>query len=654
MTFLGKIALEYDGRRMAVAPDGTLKLLALAPNDPAGIFLATESGRFQLQSHIGYWVYFQAGKAPDAWYTVLYSARVNRTFSNYFSMAYYDRAARKVKLGWTTQDNVAVVLTHEQNLSGYCMCEWDVVTNAQYSTQFELRQVAPGADEVQAGKNGAGVDWGWLGSAPVDLRGAAFSGVNFREANFSGAELGGVVFEDCDLSSATFTGAKAASAVFRRCTMVAAEFREAELSGAVFDGCTVEQSWFQGTRLAGADFRTSPLEWVVFAETDLTETLLPQPVGVPGAITYILDARIRAEALGKDWSWLNLTGTTIEGLETADLEGLALYGTTVPGIDLSGKTLGAVNAAWAVLNGARFQDARLEGARFLSAELRDAYFSGARLQGAVFEHATDFEDTLATDLTGARFSQADLSGASLRGSLLARAVLSAANLAGADLTGAQLGGVEGSAAANLSYAYMGNAKLDRANLFGVSFAYATLFGASASVTETATMELADFSNAYLAGIDLTGADLRGARLAGACLVNVRLTNAVLTPAALGTVVASLAGATLQGADFTGAQLDRADLTNAAVAFADGQISVRYCDELKTPFPPPPDAMPLRHGPTVGLDLSTMGPETQCPNGFTVAENEAAGRTLQEMLTSPTAPTSWYATQCGPGAEAMEE
>ena len=58
-------------------------------------------------------------------------------------------------------------------------------------------------------------------------------------------------------------------------------------------------------------------------------------------------------------------------------------------------------------------------------------------------------------------------------------------------------------------------------------------------------------------------------------------------------------------------------------------------------------MPLRFGPTIALDLNTMGPETKCPNGFTVFENELDKKTLQQMLTSANAPTTWYPLKCGP-------
>ena len=95
-------------------------------------------------------------------------------------------------------------------------------------------------------------------------------------------------------------------------------------------------------------------------------------------------------------------------------------------------------------------------------------------------------------------------------------------------------------------------------------------------------------------------------------------------------------------------LFRSDLSGAAVSFVRGEIPVRYCDEQHQPYPPPPDSRPLRYKATAALNLQTMGPETKCPNGFTVEENTTKGNSLEQMLTAPNAPTTWFTTQCGSG------
>src|SRR4051794_25029241 len=72
MVFLGKIALESGGTRLAVTPEGEVALLALSPTDPAGIFLAYDlgGGWYSLQCHLGSWLRFDALQSPIAWYPV--------------------------------------------------------------------------------------------------------------------------------------------------------------------------------------------------------------------------------------------------------------------------------------------------------------------------------------------------------------------------------------------------------------------------------------------------------------------------------------------------------------------------------------------------------------------------------------------------------
>lgn len=627
MTFLGKVYLEDGGLRFGAGPDGTLAMLKLGATDPAGIFLAYDvgGGWFSLQAHTGQWVYLNAEQSPIAWYPVLSSARLGPPTR--FSMQYFDAVNRRVKLAFlwgmmaaesraadAAADDGKVALYRTSGTNPYCSCEFDAGNGWGYGLWFRMGTLAPGVPELERTKNGVGADFACLGRACVDLSGASFSSVDFRNATFAGANLRSAKFTECTLTATRLVGANLAA------------------------------TDFSGSSVAGTDF----------SGADLTVgTLLPEPplASDPAYRTLFRSAKVPAASLRKNWSYLDLTGATLTGADTADLRELVARHMLAPDLVLAGRSLPGADFGFSDLSGAHFQAADLTSAKLRSATLRECLFSRAKLGGACFDPDPSSPTPVATDLTGAKFSSAHLAKASLKSAVMWKAVLTSADLSEADLTSAQLGGVDRSAAASLSYAYLANTKLDRANLFGVNFAYVTLFGASASMTQTATMELADFSNAYLAGIDLSDADLRGAKFSGACLVNVRLNNTVLLPAAAGSVTASLAGASLQGTDFTGAQLDAADLTNAAVAFGNGEVPVRYCDQYHELFPSPPGSMPLRHGPTKGLDVSAMGPDTRCPNGYTLAENQAHGRTLQEMLTSRTAPTFWSPSGCGPPAPA---
>jgi uncharacterized protein YjbI with pentapeptide repeats len=620
MIFLGKIYLESGGKRLAVKGDGKLAMLNLSSEDPAGMFLAYDvgGGWFALQAHTGQWVNFIASQSDKAWYPVLYGAYVsNLSMFAQFDLRYFETANRRVKFVVRREDNGELVgvtlLSGESN--PYCRCQFDVGTSAAYGHYFGIGILTPGVPEIQKTKNGAGANFRCLGQACVDLSSVTFSQINFHDADFAGANLRSAVFFGCDL-----TGAK-----------------------------------FRGSNLTQTNFSTSSIAGTDFSGSDLTNgTLLPAPPFSDDIATRTVfrNAKVPATALKKDWSYLDLTGAQITGLEN-DLTGLLVRSTLAPGLVLAGFTLTNADFSNSDLTGANFQYARLESSKFQSAILINCIFSRCRLEEASFAPNPSDPGKASTDLSGARFSFAVLSHASMQQALLLRTVFTSATMDEIDLTSAQMGGVDRSAAASLSYAYLANAKLDKANLFGVNFSYVTLFGASTSVTQTATIEQANFSNAYLAGIDLTAANLRGVSFVGACLVNVRLNNAVLLPTASGSVVASLAGATLQGVDFTGAQLNHADLSNAAVAFANGEIKVRYCDEYGYPFPEPPGSMPLRFGPTIALDLNTMGADTKCPNGFTVYENQLAKKTLQQMLTSANAPNSWYPAKCGPAPGSAE-
>lgn len=362
-----------------------------------------------------------------------------------------------------------------------------------------------------------------------------------------------------------------------------------------------------------------------------------------------------------------------------DARGLDLRKVDLTGADLSGVDCTGADFTGATLDGASFAGAVLCGATFLGGSLHRTVLAGATLDGAVFsgtnlstvewgeaisakgahldgcvgigciigsQEPGKVADLSGADLTGADFSRADFTHASLSEATLLRGVFVGAVFEQTDFTSAQLGGVEKSAAADMAFTYMPNVRFDKANLFGVSFAFATVFGASTRMADTATMEQADFSNAYLEGIDLTGATLRGVKLNNACLVNVDLSQADLSPTLSGSVTSSLGGACLQGAVFTQAKLGNADLTGATVAFSNGTIRVRYCDpRIGGPFPPPPDFEPLNYSPTESLDLTTMTAGTVCPNGLTVAANQRQGNTLTEMLTIHDPATEWVPLRC---------
>lgn len=355
--------------------------------------------------------------------------------------------------------------------------------------------------------------------------------------------------------------------------------------------------------------------------------------------------------------------------QNADLSEADLSGVNCTGADFTNANLEGTNFSGATLTNAIFIGARLNNVRFSGATLDGAFFNNTDVshvnwgiaisaKGAHFNSATgisckigsanpnEHADFTKADFTGADFSKSDFSYARLIEATLIRGVFDGAIFQGVDFSSAQLGGLDKTAAANMAFTYMPNVNFSKANLFGVSFAFATVFGASTNMSDAATIEQADFSNAYLEGINLTAATLQGAKFNNACMVGVNLTKAQLSPTLSGSVTSSLVGACLQGAIFTQSDLTSADLSNATVAFSRGTINVRYCNPLfDGPFPPPPDFEPLNYSATQGLDLTTMSADTICPNELTVAANQTEGNNLKQMLTTANPKTEWVPVSC---------
>lgn len=352
-----------------------------------------------------------------------------------------------------------------------------------------------------------------------------------------------------------------------------------------------------------------------------------------------------------------------------DLSKVDLQGVDCTGADFTGAILDNTDFTGATLNHAIFRGARMGRTIFIDAKLNGANFRGANLSTAVwggeleakeahFEGCTGVgafmgsnDPAINPDFTGAYFDGADFSYANFSYAImdqchLLRSVFTGAIFQSTSFVAAQLGGVDQSAATNMAFAYLTNVNFKNANLFGVSFTFATVRGAQTNLSQTATLELADFSNAYLEGVNLSGAKLNGSKFSNACLVNVDFTNTNLNPTASGSVVTSLSGAMLQGAKFPQAQLQNADLSNANVAFANGFVDTRYCDAMAggVVFPPPPGEH-LAHHATQSLDLTTMTAETICPNGQTVKANQALGNDLSTMLTSNSLKHQWAPIQC---------
>jgi uncharacterized protein YjbI with pentapeptide repeats len=257
------------------------------------------------------------------------------------------------------------------------------------------------------------------------------------------------------------------------------------------------------------------------------------------------------DAAGADLAGCRLAGQDLHGIQLeaadlrradlagADLHDAVLTGAQLQEADLSGADLSCANLCGADLTGAdltgaRLPDARAQGASFKQAVLRDIQAPGLLAQDCDLEGAC---------LDGARLDralllQATAMGSHWRGMQAERLMLLGATLTGADFGGARLtrcvfdrADAEGSGweGAQLTYAYLGNAKL------------------AGSRWREASAE-----NSGLRGSDLSGADLTRARFTRCDLGKSLLPKACLERA-------SLSGSILMQADLRGAKARGVDL-----------------------------------------------------------------------------------------------
>lgn len=336
----------------------------------------------------------------------------------------------------------------------------------------------------------------------VDLSGAEIKGLSLQGRDLTGADLGSAQLDNVDLTSANLSNA---------------DMRRASLSGTGLTGANLRGVNFDSTVLTGARFSPQP-DW----SRD------------PAKRTILTNATVSVAILGRNWSYLHLTGASVAGLEG----------------DLSG----------------RDADSGINASNII---FRSAPMSGCRFQYARFDGA---------DLTAAFLNDAELAHCSMVGTILYDANLSGATLSYASMNSAKLGGAGASQAedsARLSYAFMPGVVLTNAELYGVDLSYAQIY-AGAKV-DSAHLEDADLSNANLCGMDLTQAHMKGVNLTGATLVNCNFNGVDLSPSE-GNKPSSLTGAHLQGADFTATNLNGVNLSGAGIALAAGTISVKRNDE----------------------------------------------------------------------------
>ena len=480
--------------------------------------------------------------------------------------------------------------------------------NQESATMFTISQITPTLASVQASGNGDGLDFAW-----VDLTGATLQTVSLVKADFSHCNLTNAKFTNVNFTGAILTNANLTGATFSNCTLDGAFLNDCTLTNTNFTGSTLLGTHLEGATFQGTILSSTRLAGAIFNQSDLTSVIanpIPQFYSIPLAPpslsnprTTLSSCRLNQSLIANDWSMLDLTSSTIlglssplssatkpltaryailKGLNNNNLVGLSLQSAVFDYAVLDGLGLNTSGAHISDLTGASFIQASMHGTNFSGSILKAADMTGAELGslGQLFTLATSFEADLnaGSSVDAALRSQFTQNGITL--SATATLSVQAPNRVWqlndlgnntiytirletkADNT--QVLTVYAPAtSASLVDAYMPNAVLTGANLYGVLASRAQFYGAAARI-DGSILEGVEFNDANLSNVNLTQAYLFGANLSGAQLFNAKFNKANLGPSADG-VATNLSGANLQGADFTDSQLFGANLENAAVA-----------------------------------------------------------------------------------------
>ena len=424
---------------------------------------------------------------------------------------------------------------------------------------FTIAQHTPTLEQIQTSTKGDGLDL-----AGVDLTGGALDNVSLVGADFSHSNLTTVKLTNCTLTKAQL------------------------------NNCTMVKTDLSGSNLSGANLNELDLTNVVIGATLPHFCTNPDQAPSPtDPRTTFFKSTLNQSLLGLEWSKLDLRGTTMkfESQVYSKDKHITAKHSILTGLNqnnLSDLQLQYANFDYAVLDSVNLNGCDLTLASLQFASMHETVLSGATLKNAnlkgaqlgslsqLFTLPSGFEKHLNTGLVDADLRNQFLqNGITLSQdatlSTLAAGRVWEVNDSGHSTYTIRLEGdstavltvYKPGVAASLVNAYMPDANLSGANLYGVIASGAQFYGSKASI-ERAILEKVEFNDANLSTCDFTQAQLRGANLSKSQLFNAKFNNANLSPSADG-VATNLSNTNLQGADFTDAQLFGANLTNAAVA-----------------------------------------------------------------------------------------
>jgi uncharacterized protein YjbI with pentapeptide repeats len=427
-------------------------------------------------------------------------------------------------------------------------------------------------------------------AAPTDLSviDTAAQNTDFSNAFLDGATLGATVnppdFTGSKFVKAQLNGALMQNAILRKCHFNGASLQGAHLEGADLTGADLTDADFTGAHLTNTIMPGVTLHGTKFINVDLTTATVDTPANFnrdPNDMVNLTGATIPFAMLGLDWSYLTMTGATIENIP---------------------QNLDTLNANYAV-----FPDLLDLSSR----SIRKATFDHAQMPDVHFGHS---------DLIGAVMTNASMQGGRLQMANLQFANLTNANL---EASTTQLTDNKPSVAL-LDGAFLINATLDYvqangASLQDVLFITYPAYGATPATAHNAQMAGAKLGSATLYAADFTNAQLPGADLSGeAVLINATFASVNLGPTQGGdSSNSSLRNSDIRGTQFgvAGAQaptdlasMDGCDLSFAKYSTSSGQYSNQFADFYGNPI-----YIDDTYGPTL---LGTTTNQTVCPDTST--------------------------------------
>ena len=401
-------------------------------------------------------------------------------------------------------------------------------------------------------------------NSPID-----FTGSKFLQAHLEGAHLEGAILRGCNFTGAHLYGAHLDGADLTGAILTGADLTLAHLTGTILTNVTL-----YGTTLVGVDLTTATVDQPAKFSHD------------PDNVVHLENSTIPFDMLGLDWSYLVMTGATIDDIPDK-LDGLnADYAVFPDQLDLRSRSIRNATFDHALMPDVQFgprmsgpfRGADLENAVMTNASMPGGRLQKANLQGADLTNA-NLEASLIR-LTDGKPSVAVLDGAFLINATLDYVQANGSSLQGAlFITYAPLGGAKATA----YYAQMNNAKLDGAVLYA-----------------------ADFSNAQLAGASISSK---------ASLVNATFASVNLGPAQSGEQAnASLREADIRGTQFgvngrlgptAPANMDGCDLSLAQYSTESGPYAMQFTDYHGNRW-----SVDDIYGPTL---LGTTNAQTICPD-----------------------------------------